>query len=585
MKIIGLTSQFSNNHDNSIALLEDGELLFAQAEERASKKKHDLSFPVLSMEDAFRFTNWKLKHVDYFVTTSSPMSLYTSLAYYKAYFEGIRYCGVWNFLTWFFQRAFSIVRYSDPQTITLKNFVKDDSKILCVSHADAHAATAYWCGPHDHCLVVALDGFGTNADGRPNCGKIFLGKNNQLQELEEVPIYASLALYYGAVTVGLGFKLNDGEGKTMGLAVYGEPEKCLKEMRKFFPDFIDGKWVGRSSWLEVNSVSTIEFFSKTKTFSYLKDLVEKYGDRHVAAAAQQVLEERVLKFFKYLQKKYKLNTFSAAGGLFLNVKMSMKLLNEGKVKDLWVYPNPGDSGIAVGAALLGYQKVSQQLRRSELKRADFGRSFSNAEIKIALDKFKKQVSFKSFPRKTFLTKVATEIVSGKVIGWFQGRGEWGPRALGQRSALADPRGPHIREKINDVMKRRDWFMPFAPSVMKDRASEYFMNLKDSPFMILADFVFPKKAKKIPAVIHVDNTCRPQFVDKKVNPLYYDLIAEFEKQTGVPMVLNTSFNKHGLPIVYEPADAVEHLLWGCVDALAIGSYIVTRKEQKILQSEI
>ncbi len=374
--------------------------------------------------------------------------------------------------------------------------------------------------------------------------------------------------------MALGFKLNDGEGKTMGLAVYGKDSPAVGEIRNFFPYFKGTNWVARATWLEVNGVSRPEYFKKTKTFKMLKSLIEKYGEKNIAFAAQFVLEEEGEKFFKYLVKKYKQRNVALAGGIFLNVKFNMKLLEKNIVDRLFVYPNPGDGGIAVGAALAYYKELGNKVKVGDLPSAYLGCDFSEKEIRLSLKDFGKKIKFVKYGTK--LPKVvAKEISKGKVVGWFHGRGEWGPRALGSRSVLADPRHIETKERINSKLKQRDWFMPFAPAILEEHTEDVLKNGYGTPFMTLTDKVKKHMAKKIPAAIHIDSTARSQIVSKRTNPSYWQVINEFYKLTKVPVILNTSFNKHGLPIVHSPKEAIEHLMWGCVDELAIGPYLVTK----------
>lgn len=577
MNIIGLTSHEFGNHDNSVALLVDGRIVFAESEERPSRVKHDRRFPKFALEHALAFSKKKLSQIDLFVSGSPPTPFVRMM---WSYFSGISYCGVGTFVKWFAKRLLVLPKERRQKQASFVDVGIPKERMLFVSHQDAHATTAYWFSPFDTCLVVALDGYGGDLDGTPLAGKVYIGKDNTLTQAESIPVYASLALYYGAVTVALGFKLNDGEGKTMGLAAYGKPQKCLKFMREIFPDFKNGKWIGKKDWLDVNSVSRFEYFQTTPIYKQLRFLIERYGEKDVASAAQAVLEERSVRFFMYLVDTYNIRTVAAAGGMFLNVKMNMKLTH-GVVDNLWVYPNPGDGGIAVGAALLGYQKSGRSLSHLQAI-TGLGCMYTNEEIERVLKSYKSKTSYQKLNQDTLVKTVAKCIDKGEVIGWFQGRGEWGPRALGHRSVLGDPRNGKIRKRINDIMKRREWFMPFAPSILFEHARGYFPHLTDSPFMIMADTASAKAKKEIKAAVHVDGTGRPQYVRKTQEPLYWRVIHEFFLLTGVPAVLNTSFNKHGLPIVHSPADAVDHLLWGAVDSLVIGNFFVRRKQTAIIK---
>ncbi len=575
MKIIGLTDHLGGvAHDNSAALLVDGEIVFAEAQERISRLKHDQSFPLDTIKHALKFSKLNLSQIDYFASAIPPIKLFPCLI---AYLEGIKYCGYFKFFTWFVKRLpFTLLRLgtTSKELSYIKAGLPKD-KLICVSHHLAHAESAYCNSGFKDCLVVAWDGYGIDISGKPLCGIIYRALDDNLEKLEEIPMYSSLSLYYGAVTIALGFKLNDGEGKTMGLASFGNPSKCYKALREIFPIFLKDSWLPRNNWLDITSVSKTDLFKTTSTYKYLQLLIKEHKAENVAAAAQRILEEESEKFFTYLVKKYKTSIVAAAGGIFLNVKMNMRLLDNKIVSDLFIYPNPGDSGTAVGAALAVYKKMGGVLKKQQLNRADLGCEFTPVEIQQAIRRFKNQITVLQL--KTNLAKiVAKKLTEGKVLGWFQGRGEWGPRALGQRSVLADPRYESIKERINQKLKQRDWFMPFAPAILQERSNEFLVNNRWSPFMITADRIKPNKAKFISAAIHIDKTVRPQTVNKKVLPLYHQVIEEFYKLTDVPVILNTSFNRHGLPIVHSPSEAIEHLLWGAVDELVIGNYLIRRK---------
>lgn len=578
MKIVGLTSHLSGNHDNSAAVFVDGRVLFAESEERVSRIKHDRNFPVKALIEGLSKSKLKLDDIDYFASgayETTPVKLFLS------YLKGYKYTGTRKFLLWFFTRIFLAVTNMDVnktgKTInSLEEMGIPESKLILVSHYLAHAETAYQYGGMDKCLVIAWDGYGINDEGKPLSGTVYRGENGNLTRLEEVPVYTSVGLYYGAVTVALGFKLNDGEGKTMGLAAFGKKSGAYEKIKALFPYFSGTEWIARKNWLEVNGVSRTEYFKLTPTYRYLRGLIEEHGAEQVAWACQRVFEEEGKKYFKYLVKKYKQKKFAAAGGVFLNVKFNALLLKDKIVDKFLVYPNPGDGGVAVGAAIAAYKKLGFTLGVEASPDIALGCSFSGPEIKKIANSFKNVVDIK-YLKDDVSKSAAKDIASGKVIGWFQGRGEWGPRALGHRSVLADPRRIETKERINDKLKQRDWFMPFAPAILKEYSKDYLAHGYGTPYMTLTDDIKKGNLKKIPAAIHIDSTARTQIVSKDTEPLYWQLISDFHKLTGVPVLLNTSFNRHGLPIVHSPKEAIEHLIWGCIDSLYIGSYVITRKK--------
>lgn len=573
MKIVGMTSGSHITHDNSIALLEDGRVLYAEAEERLSRKKHDGRFPVLALKEALKVTNTTLDEIDYFVTTDQKSTLW------KTFLSTLQYVsttGIYSYLTQVIER-FRYKRSEDSSQLGkgLDDLNISKGKRMLVSHYLAHAATAYYFSPFNNCLVVTMDGWGLDAENKPLSGKVYIGGKGKIKPVEDIPVHGSLGLYYGAVTMALGFKLNDGEGKTMGLAAYGNVKKCFKEMKSFFPYFQDGRWAARDTLYDILNISRTEVFKRSKTFKMLIKLVEKYGREDVAAAAQAVFEVEFEGYISYLVNKYHFRLISAAGGIFLNMKANMRLLQNKILDDLFIYPNPGDSGVALGAAVAGFLIKKGKFKQKEILHTDLGRSYTDQEIKKVLDSQTGTV-YKKINKNEIAKLAAKRLSQGIVLGWFQGRGEWGPRALGQRSVIADPRNLATKNRINEILKGREWFMPFAPSILEERAQDYLVSLRKAPFMIIGDDATKLSRSELKAIVHVDGTLRPHIVSKKIQPLYYRVIKEFENLTGVGVILNTSFNKHGLPIVYTPQDAIEHLLWGAIDELIIGNFYVTRK---------
>lgn len=578
MRIVGLTSHVSGNHDNSAALLVDGKIKFAESEERVSRIKHDKHFPVRVIREILKREKLSVSEIDYFASGATPVNFFN---FFLTYLKGFGHTTPAKILEWFLARIFLFfagkeagAKSSLPASPTDLGVAKE--RILYIPHYLAHAETAYDYSGMDNCLIVAWDGYGIDERGIPLCGTVFAGRGGKIFKLEDIPVYTSLALYYGAVTVALGFKLNDGEGKTMGLAVYGRHSPAVAAIKDFFPSFKEGKWVAKSNWLEVNGVSRPDYFRLTSSYRHLRNLIEEHDAEQVAYAAQKVLEEGGEKYFRYLVKKYGLKDVAVAGGIFLNVKFNMRLLKKKVVNQIFVYPNPGDGGVAVGAALTAFRRLGGKIAAGKMKSAYLGCDFTGGEIKKALRSFAAKLVWKDYGRQ--ITKVAARHISqGEVLGWFQGRGEWGPRALGARSVLADPRQLSTKERINDKLKQRDWFMPFAPVIMEEYQDKVLTHGFGTPFMTLTDSVKKPYLKKIPAAIHIDGTARAQIINQQVNPAYWQVVKEFYKLTGIPALLNTSFNRHGLPIVHTPSEAIEHLLWGCLDELVLGDYLVTRKE--------
>jgi carbamoyltransferase len=385
----------------------------------------------------------------------------------------------------------------------------------------------------------------------------------------------SLGLFYSAITDALGFRVGNGEGKTMGLACYGDPEAAIEDLEEFAPKVEGLKTIRRKEWQLDTAVIENRLYGHYRESALIRLLIDKHGEANIAAAAQAILERELSRLVKNAVEATGCRDLIGGGGVFLNVKSSKVLIDEGIVDSICVPPGPGDEGLAAGYAMAAYVAHNDGSQfPAPIKSAYLGPSFTDQQILEALQNCD-DVSYRKMEADELPTKTAQLIADGKVVGWFQGRMEWGPRALGNRSVLADPRDPEMRDRINERLKKRDWFMPFAPSVLKEYCDECFVNYHPSPYMNLAFSMRSPYDELVPAIMHVDETARPQAVDREINPLYYDTLEAFRKLTGIPMVLNTSFNRHGLAIVCTPKHAIEHLRWGCIDVLVIGSYLVER----------
>jgi carbamoyltransferase len=579
--ILGVAG-FSNYHDNSAVLVKNGQAIFAASEERFTREKHDPSFPREAIKAAFEFAGIGAEELDYVVCGWPKRSLLKTFLKKRRFFDLfaslfflLREAGPRSLAT-FFARSFARERVAKEFT-PLADLGVSPEKASHIDHHRAHAASAYRPSGFSDCLAVTVDAFGATPAGYLDSGSVWACQEGEMEKVESLPLEASLGLFYEAITVGVGFKPVDGEGKTMGLAVYGGPSTAYEALRKFAPRFEGGRWVKSPYWVDTLfsiDLAYKDLFLKTRFGKEITRLINETKREDVAAAGQRILEEEAVKFFEYLGKKYQRRYYATAGGVFLNVKMNKRIRELEHVKGFFTQPHAGDGGLALGAALELYaQKFGAEATLSRWRSAALGVGYSNSEVEKALGKFKGKVTHEKLDDIAAYTGRA--LVEGKVIGWFQGRFEWGPRALGQRSVFGDPRSRELKERINDRMKKREWFMPFAPSVMVEHTGRWFVGGEESPFMTMAYDVVGGKEKEIVAAIHIDNTGRPNTVDRRVDPKYWKVIDTFYKETGVPVVLNTSFNKHGLPIVNNPEDAIEHLLWGCVDELAIEDYLVKR----------
>jgi carbamoyltransferase len=576
MIILGFNDIAGAHHNSSVALIEDGRVLFGTSEERFTRIKYDIDFPSQSLDAALAFRGITLADVDYFAVGYPPSSYYGDLFCRKAWdlprsvsgLVGHNFSGMLKYLAPNFKKMYKPAAFHNG----LKKLGVPDEKIMYLDHHLSHASSAYRCSGFDDCLTISMDGFGPNGDGRNIAGQVYRCSGGRMELLEEIPLYAT-ALWYSAFTVCLGLKYMDGEGKTMGLAAYGDPSICYEQIRDMVFKYDHGQWEGYPYWVDYIMVPRDTVLMKTVSGRRIMKLIELHGKEHVAAAAQRLLEERILAFVTQFHEKYNFRNVALAGGTFLNVKVNKLIRELPFVDEVFVHPHASDGGTAIGAALQLYHEKTGELAVFKMMDAALGIEFSDEEIEASLKTFGDQIEWQRLDGR-LPEYVADALTEGKVVGWFQGREEWGPRALGRRSVLADPRDPQTREKINSKMKNRDWFMPFAPSCLEDRGQSHFQDFCSTPFMTLAFDVVKGKEGDIASAIHVDNTARVHSV-RRDNPKYYELIEHFYEKTGVPVILNTSFNKHGLPIVHRPKEAVEHLLWGCVNELAIGSFIVRK----------
>ncbi|MBI4096046.1 MAG: hypothetical protein HY438_04240 [DPANN group archaeon] len=548
-------------HETGATLVKDGQIIAAVNEDRLTGIKHDSSLPINSIKEVLRLGKINPAEID---AVTIP---FENPAWYS-----MRTMNVKNILR---------IPHALIENRTFRAYLKGfgiDCPVYYINHHLSHAASAYYTSGWNEATIITMDGTG---DGIASA--VYTGKDGELREVARTPEKDSPGFFYAKATAAIGFKANDGEGKTMGLACYGNPDILYSE----FAGLIDVrglKFVGNfggTSYSHKIDFTDGKLFARYKydtTFQndnpFLK-YAGKYKNEDIAAAAQKVLEEVAVKITKNAVNFTKLPNVCLAGGVALNVKLNQRIRELGEVEDIFVHPNPGDAGVQTGSALYWCHKLMRErgsFKQWRMEHVYYGPDYSDEEIEKEIDNFGL-----NFERLASAPKTAAELVdSGRVVGWFQGKLEYGPRALGNRSVVADPRIAGMKDRINKYLKKRDWFMPFAPSMMADKKENYLVNAADAPFMILGFDATEKAEKEIPAVVHVDKTLRPQTVKREYNQEYYDLIHEFEKRTGVSTVLNTSFNKHGLPMIMRPKDAIDHLVWGCVEELIIGNYRVFRK---------
>lgn len=592
MDILGISCYY---HDAAAALIRDGELIAAAEEERFSRLKHDSSFPTHAIRFCLEAGGIDARDLDYFVFYEKPFikferillsSLQTVPRSWRVFREAM--------VHWLLDKLW------------IKGLVRNElgveaEKILFCEHHLSHAASTFYPSPFQEAAILTVDGVGewtTTAAG--------YGRGTEVTLTKEMRFPHSLGLLYSAFTAYLGFQVNEGEYKVMGMAPYGEP-KYVDKVRKLIDLKEDG-----SFWLDMDYFSyhysldktfnrrfeelfgpprTPESYFFTQSSGYPSyfgakppDYEEKarqnqhYAD--VAASIQTVTEEALLNLARALHRETGLPNLCIAGGVGLNSVANGRILRETPFERLFIQPAAGDGGGALGAALWAYHAVLGKPRTFRMEHACWGQEYSDSEVRAFLEEAGIPYTYLE-DEEALIDRVVEAIVDGQVVGWFQGRFEWGPRALGNRSILADPRRSDMKEIVNTKIKFREPYRPFAPSILAERAEEYFdlpgaAEVLPARFMLLVAPVREEKREVIPAVTHVDGSGRPQTVVADQSPRYHRLISRFEEATGVPAVLNTSFNLRGEPIVTTPANAYNTFAASGMDLLVMNHHLVEAK---------
>lgn len=556
--MITLGINYTRMHDSSAAICRDGELLYAVAEERLSRIKHDCGFPRFAIQACLDFAGVspdKLDRVCFGISHPRAGALHDI----KCVFLGAQPLSYNGILSTALHNA-SLIHQRGGKKTFQRNFPIQDSRLQFVDHHFAHALSAYAYSGFDESAVVVMDGRGA-WEGT----SIWRGHNGRLDHVLTIDYPDSIGLFYSEFTGYLGFVRNSDEWKVMGLAPYGQPGVDL------------------SRFIELSATPPRVHYRQLVTRKPFENLIPLFGpprepesdisDHHknIAFAVQDACEHAMMSIAKLALQKTGSRNLCLAGGVALNSKANGKIVASGLVEKFFVQPAASDDGVALGAALAPYLDSNGKLPNKPMRHGYWGPSFDDAAIESALNTYKIRHTKLSDPA----TAAAQLLSQGKILGWFQGRMEFGPRALGARSILADPRDPEMNAKVNNAVKFREWWRPFAPSFKKEVAPEYLESAYDSPFMILTAQVRPEKRGVIPSVTHVDGSARPQTVEREISPLYYRLIDEFGKITGVPVVMNTSFNLRGEAIVHTPTDAIRTFFSSGMDALVIGNFLVEK----------
>ena len=595
--ILGISAFY---HDSAAALIIDGEIISAAQEERFSRKKHDSRYPFNAVEFVLNHSNLKLSQIDYIVFFEKPFLkferlLETYLAFApKGFASFCMSMPIW-LREKLFQKKFLFERLKEHD----KNF-EDINKIYFSEHHYSHAASAFYPSPFKDAAILTIDGVGEWATTT-----VASAKDNEIKILKEIYFPHSIGLLYSAFTYYTGFKVNSGEYKVMGLAPYGEAKYkdiILKELIDLKEDGsfrLNMKYFNYATGLTMINEKFTNLFGK-KVRNPKKDLLTQFH-MDIASSIQAVTEEIILKLVTSISKEIKSRNLCMAGGVALNCVANGKILKNNIFENIWLQPAAGDAGGSLGAALaFWYQELSNKrnpsLTHDEMKGSYLGPSFDDQQVENTLKSL--NAKYERHSEENLISLIANELKNEKTIGWFQGRMEFGPRALGARSIIADPRSDKMQKELNLKVKFRESFRPFAPSVLREDLNDWFELNSDSPYMLLVADVkkniqipMNDKEKKlfgidklnikrstIPAVTHVDYSARIQTVHKETNPKYYKLIKKFKEITNCSVLVNTSFNVRGEPIVCTIEDAFKCFMGTNLDILVCENFILYKNKQ-------
>src|SRR5574341_1241587 len=563
MNILGISAFY---HDSAACLIQEGEIIACAQEERLSRIKHDFSFPIQAINYCLKQGKISANDLDFIGFYEKPfLKLERILTSYLVNFPR-SYPAFLKALPFWLKEKIWI-----PHRI--KRELNYNREVLMIEHHLSHAASSFLISPFKQAAILTVDGVGEWA-----VAAYGVGAGNQIEIFKEQKFPHSLGLLYNAFTYYLGFQVNSDEYKVMGLGPYGQPVHYDLILSELVSMKEDGSFQLNLSFLPYDySLSMInQKFEKLFGLSPRgpkEPLTQKHKD--LAASIQKVTEEIMLKMAQHLHKDTNLPNLCLAGGVTLNCVANGRILRESGFENLFIQPAAGDAGGAVGVAAYIYYSLLNHPRNFVWEHACWGPEFSDEEIRSYLES--KGLPFRRIQTSELPALAAELLAQGKVIGWFQGRMEFGPRALGNRSLLADPRDPNMKDLVNKKIKFREEFRPFAPAILEERVSDYFEIDCPSPYMLLVAQVREDKKNQIPAVTHVDGSARIQTVSQKQNPLFYVVLKEFEKLTGCPVLLNTSFNLKGEPIVCTPQDAYSTFIRSGLDYLIMGNYILDKKE--------
>ena len=593
--ILGISAFY---HDSAACILIDGKIIAAAQEERFTRKKHDANYPHNAIEFVLKYSNLKLSEVNQIVFFEKPFLKFERLLETYVAFAPKGFVSFAKAMPiWIKEKLFQ-------KNLLINNLKNHDqnytntSNIFFSDHHMSHASSAFFPSPFEEAIVLTADGVGEWATTT-----IAIGKKNNLEMIKEIHFPHSLGLLYSAFTYYVGFKVNSGEYKLMGLAPYGKPiyvdkiEKLL-DIKSDGSFRLDQSYFDYATGLRMTNDKFNKLFGQEPRNSQKDRITQFHMD--IASSIQKVTEKIMISMAKSIRKEYGIKNLCLAGGVALNCVANGKILKEKIFDNIWIQPASGDAGGSLGAALALWYIDQGNTRNvnpnDDMKGSYLGTEFDDKQIEQHL--LSVGANFKKLSYEEIIDKTSEYLSDGKAIGWFQGRMEFGPRALGGRSILGDPRSDKMQKNLNLKVKFRESFRPFAPSILREDLSEWFDIDVDSPYMLLVADINSKikiemtkeekelfgieklniKRSEIPAVTHIDYSARIQTINKKTNKIFYELISKFKEKTGCPVLVNTSFNVRGEPIVNSPSDAFKCFMGTELDYLVIGNFILDKKNQ-------
>ncbi len=558
MIVLGLSCYY---HDGSAVLIRDGEVIAAAQEERFDRDRYSPAFPIQAINYCLREAGINIYDVD-------EVAFYEKM--YLKFERTVRgHVAGWPFTLRNFLSTMPLwLRDRLAVGFTVEDELRFSKPVKYVKHHMSHAASCFYPSPFDEAAILTVDGVGEYA-----CAAWGVGRGTEIELKKELHYPHSIGLLYSILTAYLGFRVFSGEGKVMALAELGE-DRYAEAFRELVELKDDGSFRLNTKYLSFNRGDSMHNAAFEALLGPPRAEGAPLERRHedIACSLQRITEEVLLRMARHVHEQTGMSKLCCAGGVFLNVTANSRIRDEGPFDEVFIQPAAGDAGAALGAASYIYHAFGKNPRSWVMRSANIGPSFDDRAIEVLLRN--KRASYRELERDELLDECAERLERGEILGWFQGRMEFGPRALGARSILASPIDPQMKDTINAKVKHREPFRPFGASVQRERVGEWFEPGGESPFMLQVYQVRDDKLGQIPAVTHVNQTCRIQSVDREVEPLYWELIERFRQRTGVPMVLNTSFNKQE-PIVCTPEDA-----WRCfentkLDALVMGGFVVEK----------